>query len=368
MKSNLASLEISYIVKELQFMIGGKIDKVFQPKKEELILQCHVPNHGKKYLKIVSGKLLYLMSAKEATDKPPGFCMFLRKHLGNSRIREINQLGFERIVEVLLETKDFKYKLIFELFGTGNIILLKDNIILSAIEYKIWKDRAVIAKKEYKYPELPNNFMSISEIELIKMLDSSEKESLVKSLAIDLGLGGTYAEELCLRAKVNKDIIPNKFKKISELFDEIKKLRDLKINASVVESGKDIVPFDLLYYKDKSKEYFETYSMALDKIFSEQKAKQKEKSSVKNKAMGKLDRMIDAQKKNIIKLGKDEILNRKKADVVYANYQVISDIISDLKSIMKKHPFDVIKKKLKGHDVIKEFNAKDKTIVVEFKE
>ncbi len=366
MKNQLASLEVAAIIKELQFLIGGKIDKIFQPVSNELLLQLHVSNHGKQLLKIIAGKAIYLTKHKTNAEKPPGFCMYLRKYLTNSRIREVNQLDFERIVEIKLETKEKKYSLVFEIFGKGNILLLEDGIILSATDYKKWKDRTVKPKEKYIYPKQEYNFLKLKEVDLIRLFDNTEKESIVKAMALSLGLGGIYAEEICLLANVDKNIIPKKFKKIKELFDAIKKLRKLDIDANIVDNGKDIVPMKLLKYADKNHQGFETYSDAIDSVFSEVKKDAVKK--VENKEIAKYERMVDSQNKNIRKLEKDEELNRKKADLIYSHYPLISEVLEELDKASKKLSMKEIKKKLKDHKLIKELNTKDKTVVVDIDE
>ncbi len=367
MKSQLASFEVACIVKELQELIGGKIDKIFQPLKNELIIQLHIPNIGKKYLKIVSGRFMYLSSIKQSTVKPPGFCMYLRKIIGQARVRGIKQYEFERIVELELETKEDKFSLIFELFGTGNILLLKDNVILSAIEYKKWKDRDIMPKQEYNYPKMKYNFLKITESELIKLLEETSKESLVKALALELGLGGVYAEELCLRAKLNKDSLPNKFKKISELFNEIKKLRKLSLKPMVVDNGKDITPVDLMYYK-LDKKPFSSFNEALDSILSEKITKdiKTKLETTKNKDIVKVEAIINAQTKVIKKLTKNEELNKQKAELIYSNYNLLENIIKEMKKAMSKFTEKEIKSKLKGHKIVKSFDFKEKAIEIEF--
>ena len=109
MKTSLASLEVHYLVKEFQFLVGGRVDNIYNPQKEEFILQFFVSGKGKHIVKMISGKLIYLASVKSPAQEPSGFCMFLRKHLGNSRLSSIKQLESERIVEFVFE-KDQKKK------------------------------------------------------------------------------------------------------------------------------------------------------------------------------------------------------------------------------------------------------------------
>ena len=56
--------------------------------------------------------------------------MLLRKNLNNIKITSIAQHNFDRIVIFNFEWNELKYKLIIELFGDGNAILLnKDDVI-----------------------------------------------------------------------------------------------------------------------------------------------------------------------------------------------------------------------------------------------
>nr|MCU0405335.1 NFACT family protein [Chitinophagaceae bacterium] len=59
-------------------------------------------------------------------EKPPMFCMLLRKYLSQARLKKIQQIKSERIVELRFETIDEEYSLVIELFANGNIILVKD--------------------------------------------------------------------------------------------------------------------------------------------------------------------------------------------------------------------------------------------------
>ena len=140
-KTQLASLEIHYLIKELQILIDSKIEKIYTPSKNELILNLHSPKIQKQSLYINTPQSIYLTNYHPQAKKPSDFCMFLRKHLNNTRLRKIQQLDSERIIELIFESKDSNYSLIIEMFAQGNIILVKNNFILSAINYQKWKDR-----------------------------------------------------------------------------------------------------------------------------------------------------------------------------------------------------------------------------------
>ena len=367
MKTNLTALEIHYLLKELQFLIDSKLDKIYHPSKKELILQFYVKNKGKQQLFIKAGKYLYLTSFKSPAEEPSGFCMFLRKKLTNSRLRSIKQKEFERIIEFIFQTKQETYSLIFEMFSKGNILITKNNQILSAVEYQKWKDRTIRPKEIFLYPKKEFNFLELTQTQLKKLLEKTNKESVVKSLAIDLGLGGTYSEEICLISKINKNKKPIELneKEIKILFKALKELKNKKPNpAAIYENNiiKDITPFTLILYKNQTQKIFNSYSEALASYFSQIIPEEQLKYQ---KAIEKLKIRIEKQKQHLKELKEQKQINKEKAEFLYKNYKLINEILKELTKAAKKYSLKEIQEKLKNHRTIKQVIPSEKSIVIE---
>ena len=112
-------------------------------------MQFHVPNVGKKILRITD-KLIYLTALKPVVEEPPGFCMFLRKQLDNSRLKEINQKESERIIELVFEKKEGIYissieKTLFDCFLKPRFIGFT-NITKALYDTKIEWDKFIGAQ------------------------------------------------------------------------------------------------------------------------------------------------------------------------------------------------------------------------------
>ena len=128
-----------------QNLIGGKINKVFEPNKNEIILGVY--NNGKNYALNISissnnYRINLTTSSKPNPLNAPNFCMLLRKHLVGSRITNIYSNGLERIVYIDLvsynELNDIvTKKLVIELMGKhSNIILLNNkNMIIDSLRH-----------------------------------------------------------------------------------------------------------------------------------------------------------------------------------------------------------------------------------------
>ena len=88
-------------IRELQNLVGGKIDKVQQPNKDIVILHIHAPNAGRVKLMLCihaeNGRIQTIAKNLENPEAAPAFCMLLRKYLIGSRIVSIEQQGLNRI-------------------------------------------------------------------------------------------------------------------------------------------------------------------------------------------------------------------------------------------------------------------------------
>lgn len=134
------------ISKELQnCIIGGKVDKIFEPNHNEIILGIY--SNGIKYAldMVVSSnhyRICLTTSAKPNPSFAPNFCMLLRKYLLNAHITKVYTLSLERIVVIEFEGRnksgDFGTKrLMVELMGKhSNIVLLDDkDMIIDALKH-----------------------------------------------------------------------------------------------------------------------------------------------------------------------------------------------------------------------------------------
>lgn len=164
------------VVKELQqHIIDGKIDKIFEPNSNEVILGIY--SNGIKYaLDIVTSSNCYRMclttSSKPNPAFAPNFCMVLRKYLLNTRIVNIDIDSLERIVTIEFEghskaEDNTSKKLIIELMGKhSNIILVNsNNIIIDALKHFTLENnsyRNIVPNALYTLP-ISNklNFMEI---------------------------------------------------------------------------------------------------------------------------------------------------------------------------------------------------------------
>lgn len=371
MKSSISSLDLRYIVREFQELISAKVVKIYNPLKKELVFSLHMPKVGKKILRLMVPNYVYTTDYKsDYPESPSGFCMFLRKRLNNSRIRRVEQKGFERILELDFETKDNYFILIIEMFSKGNVILCdKEYKIIGVLEVQKWAAREVKPRVQYIFPDR-EDVTKIDIERFSKFLDS--KKPLVKKLALDVSLGGVYAEEVCFMSKIDKNTVDLSEKEVKTVYDKIMRLFDMKVDPQLVydkEEVKDIVPFKLGFYSAFDNKKSESFNSAFDKVLTT-KLKSEIKENVltgHTEKIGKQEKILQVQSKQVDQMEKDIEDANKKAELIFSNYQLVEEIIKEIKKEMKNLSLNEMKKKLKGkeHKVLKDIIPKDKKIVIE---
>jgi len=144
----------------------GKIEKVYQPGPEELLIHIHTREGNVRLFVSASSQSarVCLTDNKYANpDQPPVFCMLLRKHIQGGRITAVRQHGSERIIEIDIEAQNelgFSVckRLIIEIMGKHSNIVLTDiesgKVIDSVkrLSIDVNRYRQLLPGIIYKYP------------------------------------------------------------------------------------------------------------------------------------------------------------------------------------------------------------------------
>ena len=154
------------VVEELQMLVGAKIEKIYQPEREEIVLLLHT-KQGKRRLVINAGgsecRLHLTNVVRQNPEKAPNFCMLLRKYIASARILRIEQEGLERIVRIWMTARDEigvenELCLVCEIMGKySNVMLLKEDKILDSmhrVPLDVSSVRQVLPGMPYQLPPL----------------------------------------------------------------------------------------------------------------------------------------------------------------------------------------------------------------------
>jgi predicted ribosome quality control (RQC) complex YloA/Tae2 family protein len=130
----LSSAEVSLLLKEAaKEVTGSYVRNVYTQSPRTVILKLYRPSVGGGELWLVAGSAFFYTTASlRKPSSPSAKTLQLRRYLQNLMIQQIQQLGYERIVEISFAKNG--YKLLAELMPPGNIILTSDNKILWVLE------------------------------------------------------------------------------------------------------------------------------------------------------------------------------------------------------------------------------------------
>ena len=131
------------ITTEITPLCGARIDKVFEPNKNEIILGLYL--NGYNYalnicIEAQNCRLNLTTHSKPNPQVAPNFCMLLRKNLIGLKLKNIITFDLERLIILEFEGFDelddiISKKLVIELMGKhSNIILLDDNNMKNNID------------------------------------------------------------------------------------------------------------------------------------------------------------------------------------------------------------------------------------------
>lgn len=372
MAISLSSFELHRIVDELKVLIGAKIEKIFQaaPPKDEFLFVLHVPSLGKRYLYLLLPDVLCLSSFKPVfPDQPPHFCSSLRRKITNARITNIAQQGFERIVNIDVETKLGESRLVIEFLAPGNIILhLPDNKILSVLHPKVWsEERKLLPAKQYAYPSPQTNPYSLTQESFHKLLLETTKESVVKSLAIDASLGGTYAQEVITRSGLDGDLSPQKLslEQSASLFQALTQVLHAPTQAVVVQGKAH--PFLLQKTAVEHVKQCDSYNLALEEVALAQAehTAQVQNSREQKEQLSKVQKILKAQEQQLSGLEKSKVAQREKGELIYKHYIPIKELFAKIEELRKEHDWSEIKEILKGHPLAPEIKEHDGMLYLE---
>jgi len=212
-------ITLNCIMNELQELIGGRIDGVYQHSKSSFTLEIY--NGQKCFLAVDVSANNYRVNLttikRRSLPEAPNFCMLLRKYLISSRIKRIYTKGLERIlyieVSAINELNDTVARtLVVELMGKySNIILTnQDNKILDALNRheSDTSMRDIIPSRIYYEPaNSKSDLLDISTQEFYSLLNNSNFKTLEQAVSNSfIGVSKLFIQSCIEKLKISNNI------------------------------------------------------------------------------------------------------------------------------------------------------------------
>lgn len=353
----MSNVDIFVICNELNELLeGSRVDKAYQPSKDTVVIRFHVKGEGRVDVVFQIGVRMHKTQYPLENPKmPPSFPMLLRKYLKGATVRKVKQYRFDRVVEITV-SKEEDYTLVIELFAKGNIILLNnERQIILPLKRKMWSDRKITSKEEYKYPPSRGiNSLDFEKEDLENIFSESDGD-LIRTLARS-GLGGIYAEEIVSRSGMDKNTPASEIssEELQKLFDTIKglfnPLLENKFSPVIVTTGKeDVLPLELEIYNDEEKQHFKSYNEAADEYFSAKVRSQIKgvQENIWEKEVNKYAKRLKIQEETLDNFKNTIVDSTRKGDLLYAYYSQVEDILKVIHQAREKYSWMEISKTLK---------------------
>ncbi|MBP1909845.1 ribosome rescue protein RqcH [Methanolobus bombayensis] len=369
MKKEMTSADVAALALELSSgdtsIIDAKIAKIYQPADDEIRINLYIYDKGRDNLVIEAGKRAHMSRHIRPSPKiPQSFPMMLRKHIMAGRITFVKQYDFDRILEIGVVRGGVETVLVVELFSPGNIVLLdSERKIILPMKPVTFKGRRIRSGEVYQYPgaQISPVDATVSDLEAIF---SGSDADVVRTIATRFNLGGVLAEEVCARSGVDKSQPAKETDSDDTLaiIDALKEvfapllsgnLKPCVVKKEINDEMKafDALPFELSIYKDYEKESLPSFNAVLDEFFGKAvtESVQQQVTAVKKEKVDVFARRLQKQEEAIKKFTKDADKQTRIAEVIYANYVEIEEIVnvlkqardsgyswSEIKSIVKK--------------------------------
>ena len=230
-KRELTSIDLAALVGELNEYEGAKVDKAYLYGDDFLRLKLRDFERGRVELLIEVGEVKRAHIAvpehvPDAPGRPPDFAKMLRNRLSGADFAGVTQYEFDRILSFEFEREDQNTTVIAELFGQGNVAVCDETRhVIDSLDTVRLKSRTVAPGSRYEFPDTRVNPFSLDEDRFTGLMNESNSD-LVRTLATQLNLGGLYAEEVCTRAGVEKEIPVEKAdeEQLSTLYNSLSRL------------------------------------------------------------------------------------------------------------------------------------------------
>ena len=278
--------------------LGARIEKVYQPERDEIVLQMRSFEGGKRLL-INAGsnnpRIGFSEIQKENPQNPPMFCMLLRKYLQGAKLVEIDQADFDRIAYLGFETRDemgFECRryLIAELMGKySNLIFADgDKKIITAMrtsDLSFDSVRQLLPGMVYELPSAMGkiNPLHVTEEEFLAFVAASPRERACDKLFVStfMGVAPVVAREIVFRATGHTDT-PVGYCFADDLWREfsyvVRTINESDFSPCLVQNGEESVEYSFIpisQYGSYEVKQFESAGALLDAYFASRDNKQR---------------------------------------------------------------------------------------------
>ena len=391
-KRELTSVDLAALAGELRAHEGARVDKAYLYPEGLVRLKLRDFDSGRIEVLIDLGETKHVRVAAPdnvppAPERPPNFAMMLRNRIEGAELAGVEQFEFDRIIEFRFERDDQNTTVVAELFGDGNLAVLDGtNQVVDCLETVRLKSRTVAPGAQYEFPDARFDPLAADRETFARRLAASDTD-VVRTLATQFNFGGTWAEEVCTRAGVEKTldvaaVDDATVQKLHGTVEELgRRLRSGDVDARVYRgSGDDttaedepglpvdVTPVPLREHAGLVADRFDSFVGALDDYFTslgeETESTSRDRPEFEAE-IEKQERIIEQQRGAIENFEEQAERERTKAESLYAHYDLVDEVLTTVRAAREAgHSWDDIAERFetgadKGIDAAEAVEAVD---------
>ncbi len=332
-----------------------KIEKVYQPSNDEIVLMLH--SHSKNMRLLINAgsncpRINLTTAQTENPQKAPMLCMLLRKHISGGKITNIYCPSFERVCEIEIEAYDemgFKVKkyLICEIMGKfSNLILTDANkkilALLKTIDFTTSEKRQLLVGMTYEMPPKQDKLetLNVTKEQILQAIENASPEVRCDKFILSKfsGIATSTARQIAyLTARNSEESLCNIQKQtlVDVFYKFVEKIKSNSLKPVLVV-GKENQLFEFTYIpleflgKDYKNQECESFSELIDLYFT--KKSQNERIRQKSQDIFRLLTNAEARINKKIALQTDELAQCEEAE----SYRIMGDLIIANLHVIKK--------------------------------
>lgn len=345
----LDGIFLSHIKNEISSAIGGRVEKIHQPSREELVIHLRTRTDAYKLflsVRVNSPRVHFTSHAPENPPAPPMFCMLMRKKLTNAMLKSIRQPGLERVIYFDFEaTNDLGDRvtltLAVEIMSKhSNIILIDENgRIIDAVK-RIDMTKSAVRQILPGFPYSPPpkqdkpDLTDADTLEIVDKIRAFQDKALSNALLNSVqGVSPLLCREIAFNCGGDEAVCDIKESDFNALAVQIEKFKNIAVNVSgkpYLIRDEDGIPVDFSfteirqYSNKRTCEIQGSFSELLDGFYYEkdrsERTKQKSGDLVRflHNAIERTSKKLDIQRAELQSCADREKL-RINAELINAN-------------------------------------------------
>lgn len=268
-----------------QNALSSRIDKVYQPSRDEVVLHLHAKGYSARLLLSISGsgpRVHFTTESYENPATPPMFCMLMRKFFVGAKLSAVRQYGYERVLDLQFDAFDemgdaVDLHIIIEIMGRqSNIIMCRGDRIIDALRRvdAATAGRMLLPGGHYELPPsqgkvVPDDLSAASVAERILQFGGPLVSAITATLD---GVSPAVARELCHRAAGDTDVRCEQVE-VEQLADAIGWLQGVPPRPFLVTQGGKPIEFSYVPLEQYGGEIAEcnSFSDLLQQFYAERR-------------------------------------------------------------------------------------------------